>query len=60
MTEKHDAAYWWATAAYFDELDAEAVRRGHINQSIKFADSATECRYMARCIKDGVEPGHDH
>ena len=44
----HVAALYWARARFADALDAEAVRRGHIGASIKFADGATWCRYDAR------------
>lgn len=44
----HVAALLWAQAAFYDGLDAEAVRRGHIWTSVKFADGALELRIMAR------------
>jgi hypothetical protein len=42
------AALREAQAAFYDALDAEAVRRGHLNASIKFADCAEMCRMDAR------------
>ena len=47
----NDAAYWWQQAELYDALDAEAVRRGHINWSIKLATIAEERRITARSIE---------
>jgi hypothetical protein len=44
----HVATLRWAQAAFYDGLDAEAERRGHVGMSIKFAESATELRIEAR------------
>lgn len=51
MTE-HDAAYWWEQAAFYDGLYAAARQRGDINMSVKFADSATDCRWRARELEE--------
>jgi hypothetical protein len=50
----HVAALHWAQAAFYDGLDAEAVRRGHINTSIKFAHCAQELRFGARNAEAGA------
>jgi len=44
----HVAALRWAQAAFYDGLDAEAVRRDHIWTSVKFAHCAQELRFGAR------------
>jgi hypothetical protein len=48
-------------AAYYDELDFEAVRRGELNRSVEFASIAMELRIEARCIEFGeVYGSNDH
>lgn len=44
----HVAAFYWAQAAFYDELDAEAVRVGHETMGIKFSTSACYLRWGAR------------